>query len=303
MIDKFDVSDPDTTTFVASGEVPGYLLNQFSLSEYDGVPARREHEPPDLVGRARSAVAPPQSQSYVTVLQPKGGVLAPVGQVSGLGQGEQIYSVRFVGDTGLRRHVPPGRPALHDRPERRRRRRRWSGSSSSRATRPTCTRSATGSCSASGATSRPTRTSRRARSSSCSTSPTRRRRSCSRRRRSAPAPRRRRPTTTTRSCTGRRPASPCCRCRPTGRGVVTPGGPRHGPPAVQRRGRVPRLAIGRDRRSSTQIVQDAGQRRDAVDRARDRDRPDASTRSRTRGSWPRASRPLARQAFVSFPSA
>ena len=50
------------------------------------------------------------------MLQPKGGVLAPVGQVSGLGQGEQIYSVRFIGDTGLRGHVPAGRPALHDRP-------------------------------------------------------------------------------------------------------------------------------------------------------------------------------------------
>ena len=36
MIDKFDVSDPDTTTFVASGEVPGYLLNQFSMSESGG---------------------------------------------------------------------------------------------------------------------------------------------------------------------------------------------------------------------------------------------------------------------------
>ena len=40
------------------------------------------------------------SQSYVTVLQPQNGVLAPVGQVSGLGQGEQIYSVRFDGNTG-----------------------------------------------------------------------------------------------------------------------------------------------------------------------------------------------------------
>src|SRR5262249_19757989 len=34
------------------------------------------------------------------VLQSSNGVLAPVGQVSGLGQGEQIYSVRFVDDTG-----------------------------------------------------------------------------------------------------------------------------------------------------------------------------------------------------------
>jgi hypothetical protein len=47
--------------------------------------------------------APPPaapSQSFVTVLADHGAVLAPVGQVSGLGQGQQIYSVRFVGATG-----------------------------------------------------------------------------------------------------------------------------------------------------------------------------------------------------------
>jgi hypothetical protein len=34
------------------------------------------------------------------VLATRGGVLVPVGQVAGLGLGQQIYSVRFVGDTG-----------------------------------------------------------------------------------------------------------------------------------------------------------------------------------------------------------
>jgi Beta propeller domain len=36
----------------------------------------------------------------VTVLRSSGGVLVPVGQVSGLGAGQQIYSVRFVGAAG-----------------------------------------------------------------------------------------------------------------------------------------------------------------------------------------------------------
>ncbi len=99
VIDQFDVTDPDTTTLVASGEVPGYLLNQFSLSEYGGYLRVASTSRPIWWGGVE-AVAPPQSQSYVTVLQPKGGVLSPVGQVSGLGQGEQIYSVRFVDDTG-----------------------------------------------------------------------------------------------------------------------------------------------------------------------------------------------------------
>jgi hypothetical protein len=96
VIDKFDVSDPDTTTYLSSGEVPGYLLNQFSLSENGGFLRVASTSRPIWWG----ATVPTSSQSYVTVLQQQGGVLAPVGQVSGLGQGEQIYSVRFVGTTG-----------------------------------------------------------------------------------------------------------------------------------------------------------------------------------------------------------
>ncbi len=97
VIDQFDVTDPDVTTFVASGEVPGYLLNQFSLSEYNGYLRVASTSRPIWWGPA-----PPEqlSQSFVTVLQAQNGVLVPVGQVSGLGQGEQIYSVRFVDNTG-----------------------------------------------------------------------------------------------------------------------------------------------------------------------------------------------------------
>jgi len=97
VIDRFDVTDPDQTTFVSSGEVPGYLLNQFSLSEYNGYLRVATTSRPIWWG-----AGPPQtlSQSYVTVLASSGGLLVPVGQVSGLGAGEQIYSVRFVDDTG-----------------------------------------------------------------------------------------------------------------------------------------------------------------------------------------------------------
>jgi hypothetical protein len=99
VIDQFDVTNPDTTTFVASGEVPGYLLNQFSLSEYNGYLRVASTSRPIWWGGV-TPLAPSQGQSYVTVLRSGNGVLAPVGQVSGLGQGEQIYSVRFVDDTG-----------------------------------------------------------------------------------------------------------------------------------------------------------------------------------------------------------
>ena len=129
VIDRFDVSDPDTTTFVASGEVPGYLLNQFSLSEYNGYLRVATHEPADLVGRPDA----PQTHEPELRDRPRDEgrtCSSPVGQVSGLGQGEQIYSVRFVDDIGLRRHLPAGRPALHDRPEHADARRRSPASSS-----------------------------------------------------------------------------------------------------------------------------------------------------------------------------
>jgi hypothetical protein len=57
-----------------------------------------EHQPSDLVGRGHRQRAA-LSQSFVTVLSSKGGVLAPVGQVSGLGNGQRVYAIRFVGPT------------------------------------------------------------------------------------------------------------------------------------------------------------------------------------------------------------
>jgi hypothetical protein len=95
-IHRFDTSDPDSTTYRSSGQVPGYLLNQFSLSEHAGVL------------RAASTEAPPwwpgstgtESQSHVTVLDERDGALRKIGQVGGLGRGERIFAVRFIGPAG-----------------------------------------------------------------------------------------------------------------------------------------------------------------------------------------------------------
>jgi uncharacterized secreted protein with C-terminal beta-propeller domain len=96
VIDRFDVTDPDRTTFSASGQVDGYLLNQFSLSEYKGdLRVATTSRPVWWDGGPPSA-----SQSQVTVLRPGGGALTRVGQVTGLGKGQQIYSVRFVDAAG-----------------------------------------------------------------------------------------------------------------------------------------------------------------------------------------------------------
>ena len=87
-IHRFDVNGDKRTDYRASGEVPGDLLNQFSLSEHKGML------------RAATTSNANESQSYVTVLATKGGRLEKAGQVGGLGRGERIYAVRFIGDRG-----------------------------------------------------------------------------------------------------------------------------------------------------------------------------------------------------------
>jgi hypothetical protein len=72
-------------------------LDQFSLSEYDGYLRVASTSRPIWWG----SQPPTQlSQSYVTVLAAERGVLKPVGQISGLGVGQQIYSVRFLQGAG-----------------------------------------------------------------------------------------------------------------------------------------------------------------------------------------------------------
>ncbi len=84
----FDLG-PRGTTHRASGEVPGMLLNQFSMSLAD-----------DLLRVATTAGQPfdGSSESVVSVLRPSGDRLDVVGSVGGLGRGETIHSVRFLGD-------------------------------------------------------------------------------------------------------------------------------------------------------------------------------------------------------------
>jgi hypothetical protein len=104
-IHKFDISAPGRPRYVASGEVGGELLNQYSLSEHDGY-LRVATTTPDR-GECCWPQGPPgpnersePSQSAVTVLAQRGGDLVQVGKVDGLGKGERIYAVRFLGPVG-----------------------------------------------------------------------------------------------------------------------------------------------------------------------------------------------------------
>ena len=93
-IHKFDISSPVKTHYRGSGKVSGYLLSQWSLSEHRGVLRVVSTESPAWWGPGG------ETESFLTTLRPAGGALAQAGRIGGLGKGERVYSVRFVGDTG-----------------------------------------------------------------------------------------------------------------------------------------------------------------------------------------------------------
>ena len=94
-IHKFDISDPTKTVYLGSGSVQGYLLNQWSLSDFQGVLRVVSTDAPAWWGSAGT-----DTQSYLTTFQQGTGGLVQAGRVGGLGQGEKVYAVRFIGNDG-----------------------------------------------------------------------------------------------------------------------------------------------------------------------------------------------------------
>jgi Beta propeller domain len=87
---KFDVRGSARPRYVASGEVPGQLPDQYSMSEANG----------DLRLATTSTGTKPDgsgSRSSVFVLAQHGARLDRIGRVDGLGKGERLYAVRFIG--------------------------------------------------------------------------------------------------------------------------------------------------------------------------------------------------------------
>ncbi len=99
VIHKFELepSAPEPVQYVASGEVQGWILDQFSMSEYDGH-LRVAATDFDWWWGATPETEPASS---VSVLADDGsGNLREVGRVGGLGPGERIFAVRFMGAKG-----------------------------------------------------------------------------------------------------------------------------------------------------------------------------------------------------------
>ncbi|MFA6511807.1 MAG: beta-propeller domain-containing protein [Patescibacteria group bacterium] len=78
----------DSFTVAGTGEVPGYLLNQFSVDEYNGNLRVATTSDANLGGA---------SVNDVYILDKD---LKTIGSVLDLGVGERIYSARFIGDKG-----------------------------------------------------------------------------------------------------------------------------------------------------------------------------------------------------------
>jgi uncharacterized secreted protein with C-terminal beta-propeller domain len=97
-VHKFVTSQSGASTYKGSGEVPGTLLNQYAMSEYNGV-----LRVASTVSERRGWVNSRQTiEGVVTTLQEQGGALRQLGQVGGLGRqdNESIRAVRFIEERG-----------------------------------------------------------------------------------------------------------------------------------------------------------------------------------------------------------
>jgi uncharacterized secreted protein with C-terminal beta-propeller domain len=90
----FDISDPTTATYVASGEVEGVLVSQWSMDEYEGILRVVTTDENPWWG---SSDVP---DTAVITMQRKGEELIQIGSVDGLGKNERVYAVRFIQDKG-----------------------------------------------------------------------------------------------------------------------------------------------------------------------------------------------------------
>lgn len=87
-VHKFAIPAGEKASYLASGEVKGRMVNQWAMSEH--------------LGDLRIATTDQPSwdnttwESFVTVLREQDGELVQIGQVGGLGKGEEIKAVRFI---------------------------------------------------------------------------------------------------------------------------------------------------------------------------------------------------------------
>ena len=117
LIHRFSTVAPRSTVYRGAGRVRGFVLNQFALSEHEGHLRVATTDIPSWFSEG-------ESESFVTTMKLERGAMPRTGRVGGIGRGERIFAVRFVGDRGyvvtFRRIDPlytldladPARPAV-----------------------------------------------------------------------------------------------------------------------------------------------------------------------------------------------
>ena len=96
-IHRFDITDPTRAVYDMSGHVDGSLLGQFALDEHDG---HLRVATTTGFSWAGGGERRPSPRATSRCSAPGDGALEAVGGVSGLGPGEDIFAVRFLGDVG-----------------------------------------------------------------------------------------------------------------------------------------------------------------------------------------------------------
>jgi len=96
-IHLFDTTGGASPVYVGSGEVAGFLLNQFSMDEFEGHLRVASTSTPEWWSGDADRTP---SSSQVTVLRVGDDGLTVTGKVAGLGKTETIRAVRFIGHVG-----------------------------------------------------------------------------------------------------------------------------------------------------------------------------------------------------------
>jgi uncharacterized secreted protein with C-terminal beta-propeller domain len=119
-IHKFDFDSDGAARYVATGRVPGRLLNQFALGEYEGAlrvatfvsnfgafggvgvgVAEPAVISTDTAQDQTDAEPPPAPSNSVYVLRESGDALEIVGAVEGIAPNERLFAARFMGPRGF----------------------------------------------------------------------------------------------------------------------------------------------------------------------------------------------------------
>jgi len=98
----FDTSTPTATRYAGTASVDGYVYGRWALSSHEGhLRVATTSEPPwggDVGPSDSGARQPGVSSSSVIVLAERPDGLVETGRLNGLGPGERIYAVRYLGD-------------------------------------------------------------------------------------------------------------------------------------------------------------------------------------------------------------